>query len=687
MIATTATPRERVDVLYKAGRWTCIAGFALLFAYAIYLVSGTHGEPLETIFKKGVLDVVLMCAAVTCFLRGASQKGDRAIWFAFGFGSLMEAFGIYYHQFILSWDLTPPYPSPQDLFYLLVYPGWYVGMILLARKHLSDRRLSLWLHGVIGGLACAALAAALVFGRIVSTDGANTAAVATNLAYPIADTMLLALIVSAIALTGWRPGRRWALIAAGVAVFYAADIAFALQIAAGTYAPGSLLDTLWPLGMLLIGAAGYVHAKPAEKFNNEVRWMLVPSVAFASLALGIVIYGWVESVNTVAFWLAVATIGAMMIQFVLAMLENSRLLNSSRDDAATDQVTGLPNRRRLFRDLEHACRDARSDDPALLLMFDLNGFKAYNDRFGHMAGDVLLKRLGTRLRDAVRNYGLVYRLGGDEFCVLARVPHTETEAVTAIALTALCERGEGFETSSACGAALAPMDSRSPDELMRTADQRMYAQKHGDGSLDARHFDTVIRVIQRFAPMIDTHRDELLPIVRSTAKALDFSQTETDQIATAFEIRDIGYYAVPDELLGKPTALDEAERTLIMTHPVVGERLLAISPTLSGVATLVRSSHERVDGAGYPDGLAADAIPRGARLVCVAAAFDAMISNRAYRESLTTDEAVAELKRNAGTQFDASAAAAFCAEIERTDFVAGAGSDARKLSHALPQNN
>ncbi|MGH2906037.1 MAG: bifunctional diguanylate cyclase/phosphohydrolase [Solirubrobacterales bacterium] len=667
MKTNSAATSARAARLDKLGRATVIGGVALLVVYAIYLLAGPDREPYITIFKKGVLDVVFLSSAAACFFRAAEKRGDSTIWLAFGIGCLMEACGVLYHQIILDWDPTPPYPSPQDFFYLMVYPGWYVGMILLARRQLRDGRSSLWLHGVIGGLTVAALTAALVFDKIVNTTGDNTAAVVTNLAYPVADTMLIALLVCIVALNGFRAGKAWILILLGAAVFFAGDITASLEVAAGTYKPGNFLDFAWPVGMLLIASAGFAKASETKRINEE-RWMLLPSMAFATLALAIIVYGWVHGVEPAAMWLAASALAVVIVQFALVNIENTRLLRASRRDATIDAVTGLPNRRQLFEDLEFACADASDEAPAIVMLFDLNGFKAYNDRFGHMAGDVLLKRLGNKLDDAFGEYGTAYRLGGDEFCLLARAGFEHVDAYTATALAALREHGEGFETSSSCGVSVVPLDSSDPADALRIADERMYAQKHGDGSLDARQFDTVIRVIQRFAPMIDTHRAELLPIVRRTASALGVSEAEAGTIASAFEVRDVGYYAVPEEVLRKNGPLNDSEWALMKTHPVVGERLLGISPTLRGVAELVRTSHERIDGKGYPDGIPGDEIPLGARIVAVAGAFDAMVSDRPHRKPMTVGQAIAEIKRGAGSQFDPAVAEAFCETVFESTF-------------------
>ncbi len=658
----------RNEVLEKVGRRLWLAACGLLVVYVGYIVVGpSDNTTIDNIFRRGIQDVMLAAIPVACFLRAASLREERAIWIGFGLGSLAEVLGIFYYQAFIYGDPTPPYPSPSDAFYLLVYPGWYAGLILLVRKQMRDARASLWLHGLIGGLACAALAAALVFGTIVSTTGANAITVATNLAYPVADTMLITFIVIAMAVLGWWPGRRWALIGAGLALFYVADTIFFYQIAKGTYQEGTILDPLWAAAMLLITAAGYVRDPVARKVGHESRWMMLPSIVFAAVALGIVVYGWENGVHAVAFWLAVAAIAVMLVQFGMAMFENARFLSSSRHEATTDQLTAMPNRRQLFLDLERTCADATADEPALLLLFDLNGFKAYNDKYGHAAGDMLLRRLGERLSEVVAPSGGAYRLGGDEFCALVRAPREELAAVTDAALDALRERGEGFETSASCGVAVVPHDASDPDEAIKIADQKMYSQKHEVWASDARHIDAVIQVIQRAAPTLDTHRAVLRGPVRVVAEEFGLAPAEVDDVAYAFEVRDIGYRAVPEAILTKPGALDEGEWSLMKTHPIVGERLIALSPTMRSVARIVRSSHERFDGAGYPDGRAGDKIPVGARIVAVAAAFDAMTSRRPYRDPLPVGEAIARLRAGAGSQFDAVVVETFCRAVRDVD--------------------
>jgi HD-GYP domain-containing protein (c-di-GMP phosphodiesterase class II) len=171
------------------------------------------------------------------------------------------------------------------------------------------------------------------------------------------------------------------------------------------------------------------------------------------------------------------------------------------------------------------------------------------------------------------------------------------------------------------------------------------------------------------------HRDQSLQLRHNGVAALaeklcnklELSQIESQLVGLAAELHDVGKEAVPDEVLNKPGPLDEREREFIRQHTIIGQRILGVSPALNYVAQLVRSSHEATDGTGYPDGLRGDQIPLGARVVAVCDAFDAMVSERPYRDAMSVQEAIAELKRCSGTQFDAKVVEAFTSIIEDRD--------------------
>jgi two-component system cell cycle response regulator len=292
-------------------------------------------------------------------------------------------------------------------------------------------------------------------------------------------------------------------------------------------------------------------------------------------------------------------------------------------------------------------------------MFDLNGFKNYNDTFGHPAGDALLLRLGAALAEAVGPLGgRAYRPGGDEFCVIA--DGSRGRAIEQAACRALSEHGEGFSISTAFGSVVIPHDTGDVTEALRKADQAMYAQKHsGRATAGRQSSDVLMRALAERHPDLGEHHDGVAELVEAVGKRFDIAGEELAQLRHAASLHDIGKVAIPDAIITKPARLTDEEWAFMRRHTVIGERILAAAPALGAAARLVRSSHEAWDGSGYPDALAGVEIPLGARIIAVCDSFDAMISNRPYATAMTTQEAVAELRRCAGTQFDAEVVVIF----------------------------
>jgi diguanylate cyclase (GGDEF)-like protein len=335
-----------------------------------------------------------------------------------------------------------------------------------------------------------------------------------------------------------------------------------------------------------------------------------------------------------------------------------------RTEAVTDALTGLGNRRKLASDLGDALDAAAPDRPSLLLLFDLNGFKGYNDTFGHLAGDALLARLGGKLADAVARHGTAYRLGGDEFCALLALDGTDLEAVER-ASEALTENGERFSISASLGVVLLPHEADSADHALQLADERMYANKRGrpTGPRDQAR-DVLMRTMQAKQPDLDEHADEVADLARRVALRLGLAGEDLDEVARAAELHDVGKVGIPDAILNKPAGLDPIEWEYMRQHTILGERILNAAPALRPVARLVRASHERWDGTGYPDRLAGEDIPLGARIVAVCDAYHAMTADRPYRQALPHDVACTELRAGAGGQFDPGVVEAFLAVVD-----------------------
>jgi PAS domain S-box-containing protein/diguanylate cyclase (GGDEF)-like protein len=327
-----------------------------------------------------------------------------------------------------------------------------------------------------------------------------------------------------------------------------------------------------------------------------------------------------------------------------------------------DALTGLGNRRKLIADLEHLVT-ADAGEERLLVIFDLNGFKQYNDAFGHPAGDTLLARLAAKLQGAAHPHGKAYRLGGDEFCVLAAPPASETDALLTATVTALEETGDGFAISAAFGAAFVPGEAADPSSALSLADQRLYAQKNVLHGQRGQLHDVLLRAIWEHEPSLREHISEVTALSVAVGARLGMTPDALDDLRLAAELHDVGKLAVPDAVLRKPGPLNDAEWDLMRQHTLIGQRILSASPALRSIGVIVRSTHERWDGKGYADGLAGTEIPLAARIVAACDAYAAMTSERPYRRPMSPTEATAELRASAGTQFDPAVVEAVCAEL------------------------
>jgi len=358
--------------------------------------------------------------------------------------------------------------------------------------------------------------------------------------------------------------------------------------------------------------------------------------------------------------LGLGAVGLILMAGMRAQRATLRLEgDEARELAGRDFLTGLGNRRRLMADLERLLA-ADSADPHVLALFDLDGFKAYNDSFGHTAGDNLLTRLARRLDEAMAGRGSTYRMGGDEFCILVRDEGGVAHDRVAGASAALTAEGEGFSVASSFGAVHLPEEADSASEALRIADQRMYAQKsRGRTSAGRQSTEVLLQVLSERDPALGTHLDDVAHLCERVAIQLGVSNEETMPLLQAASLHDVGKAAIPDSILNKPGPLNDEEWEFMRRHTLIGERILSAAPALSEAARLVRASHERWDGGGYPDGLAGEEIPIGARIISVCDAFDAMTSPRSYRDTIGAAAALAELRRCAGTQFDPAVVNAF----------------------------
>jgi diguanylate cyclase (GGDEF)-like protein len=336
-----------------------------------------------------------------------------------------------------------------------------------------------------------------------------------------------------------------------------------------------------------------------------------------------------------------------------------------REQAFTDALTGLGNRRRLANDLDERLMASSGPRPLVLLLFDLDGFKGYNDTFGHLAGDAMLARLGDKLRGATATMGTAYRLGGDEFCALLTVRPDRIRPVVERVASALEEHGGNFAVAPSYGAVLMPHEAKNLDYALQLADERMYTLKRGRPSaVGDQTRDVLIRIMQAKQPALQEHSIRVAGLSRRVGFRLGLTGQALTELARAAELHDVGKVGIPDAILDKPERLDAAEWEFMQQHTVLGERILTASTALRPVSAIVRATHERWDGGGYPDGLREQEIPLGSRIIAVCDAYEVMTTDRCYRQRLGHDVACAELRRQAGKQFDPVAVATLLAELD-----------------------
>jgi diguanylate cyclase (GGDEF)-like protein/PAS domain S-box-containing protein len=348
--------------------------------------------------------------------------------------------------------------------------------------------------------------------------------------------------------------------------------------------------------------------------------------------------------------------------------------------ATTDGLTGLLNHRSFQERLhEERQRALRHERPLSLVLFDLDGFKDVNDSRGHVAGDELLRAVAQALHSAARTGDIVARVGGDEFAVIA--PDTDDAAAAALAERLRRAAGEALErlhvavTLSAGVADLAA--ASAADDLVHLADRALYWAKHHGRDQTATHAVSAVdqlsdeernrrleraraltglhalaRAVDAKDPFTQRHAQRVAEISEELAVALGWTADRCLRLSQAALLHDVGKIGVPDAVLHKPGKLTSDEYEQVKLHSEIGARIAA------GVlddeqVSWVRSHHERPDGSGYPDGLTEREIPDGARIIAVADAFDVMTTGRPYQRAMEASDAVAELLRHTGTQFDA----------------------------------
>ena len=628
-------------------------------AFAILAIAGAGRSPVGTV----CFYTVLFAVSSATLLRGILVREERLPWMLLGAGLFAWSAGFLYWRVRYANADSQPIPSLSDVLELSFYPIACAAIVTLARTRLQFTSSSVFLDGAAAALATGSIGVLVLAPPLAGVTEGALHVVLTGLAYPVGDVLLVGMCVGLLAVRGAQLGRAWLLILAGGLVFAATDTISLWQSVEGSYTPGGPLDIGWMTGILLIGWPAWRPIE-ARRVVDEGRHSIVLPATLGAVSLGILTVDHFQRLSVAAVLAAALSLAVILRRFVVTFALSRRLIEGSEREALTDTVTTLANRRALMIDLEAALAAPDVDRAHLLAIFDLDGFKHYNDTFGHPAGDMLLIRLSERLRDAAAEHGATaYRMGGDEFCVFG--PTTAgpgPERLLAWGNAALTEHGEGFTITASGGAVVVDASTIDASSALSEADERMYGAKRSRRNSALAQTTAVLRSVQDAVDgELGRHTSQVAILADRVARQMGLSELEVGWVRCAAELHDIGKVAIPAAIMHKRETLDPQEWAFIHRHTLIGEHIAESASALSPVAPIIRSSHERWDGGGYPDGLAGEEIPVAAQIVFVCDAFDAMTSDRPYRAALPTAFALRELRAAAGTQFSPRVIDAFIA--------------------------
>src|SRR5919198_2633828 len=488
----------------------------LVAAHAAHALFGLGRPGLDSFFNDWVYTGLYFSPLPAVIARAVADRGERLpgvvlwVWLS-SYGLATVIYSVFY-----AWQASPPFPSLSDGLWLVLYPCSLTAIVLLVSARLYRANRILILDGIIGALTASALLSAVALNGLQDAVHGALLERAVTLAYPLGDLLLLSIIVTVFAAMAWRPDRFWALLCGGFIVLVVADSFYVSQSAAGTYQQGGVLDTCWPLAMLLIGLAARRPERIGSPEEFGSRTLVVPAAAGVGLVvLEVLANRW--HVSGLAEALATVALAALIVRLLVSLLQVQSLA-ASHKQARTDPLTGLLNRRGFDEQLAGEAERARRDGSHLaIVVFDLDRFKQLNDRFGHAEGDRALCRLATLLRRTTRQIDTIARLGGEEFILLA--PATDREGALRAAERIRIEVKREFDADLAltvsAGMAIFPDAATEPADAVQAADDALYAEKRAGRDRCVMYRETDMRrgARRRRGPGADEDRAEVVSLL------------------------------------------------------------------------------------------------------------------------------------------------------------------------------
>jgi len=529
----TSTTKERLAAvgrtLYedRSQFWWQIATAVGALLYLASLAFVHRADHYSTLWDGWVGNIACTLPIIPLLLRGRHASKLRAAWLALAGGVALNEIGNMVYL-LHDQNIHPiPSPAPSDVPYLLSYVGFAIGVTLITQRSFGARIPSARLDGAIAGLAAGAIAAMVWFDSVLQVSG-NPLQVAVGMSYPLMDLALLMLLVAGLSPLRFRPNVTTLALTVGIGWFLVGDIIYLNQIASNSYAPDTVLDGTWLIGIWLMAVAAWPspNRRAEPKIEEAVApkgILLIPTVCgLASLA--VLVRSLAHHTSHVSALLAICALLLVIVRMVLTLREVRQGALNFRD-ARTDELTGLGNRRSFLEDGIAKLTSLNESQKLAVLLIDMDGFKEVNDALGHPCGDELLDIVGARFQDRLGARGSIARIGGDEFaatCVVLSVDEgvAIAEELSATLAEAVSLDGVKLRVGASIGVAVSPESGFSHADLLRRADVAMYNAKERRVSVCTYHVENDNNSRERLAMI-----DELRAAIGSRELSLHYQPT------------------------------------------------------------------------------------------------------------------------------------------------------------------